>query len=219
MLAFTVWSFRSLQKAPAPEGPQVQQTGNSPSVGGANSSPLSLASPDPVEKMDRVKGFYAAESKRVGSIDKDPILTEKRLREFAATLKDEEIQWLAKEAENRKNPGDGRFFSVYLMALSEAPLAMEALTKIATSPLPQEKNQGLVELERQLRAQATEGLARACEKQKQWKDSLLDIVSRQEDEFLRDRAHRALYQCETGKSIEDQDKEALEKVRKAPKSK
>lgn len=204
-----------MQKAPSPplESKNQNEQGESKnsSLGfGASSSKDSGVS------MTRVKNFYEAESARVGSIDKDPVLTEKRLREFASTLKEEEIRWLAIEAENRSNPGDGRFFSVYLLALSEAPSAIEALSKLAVMPIPQEKNVGLVELERQLRAQATEGIARACEKQKQWKDSLLDIVSRQDDEFLRDRAHRALYQCETGKSIEDQDKEALEKVRKAP---
>ncbi len=207
---FTWWSFRAVMRAPDPVVP-AQLKAPVPKAEAENSAP--------VESMARVSEFYQTESKRIGAVDKDPILTEKRLREFSSTLKDNEIRWLIGEAANGENNGDGRFFAVYLLALADSPLAFRALSEFAVTAVPAQKVKGLEELERQLRAQAIEGLARACQKNREWKDSLLDVVSRQGDEFLRDRAHRGLYQCETGKTLEQQDKEALQKIRKAsPKS-
>jgi hypothetical protein len=205
---FTWWSFRSLMRAPSPHSEvAVEEKARIPKAESDGAAPT--------ESMARVSEFYQTESKRIGALDKDPILTEKRLREFSATLNDNEIRWLIGEAANLENNGDGRFFAVYLLALADSPLAFRVLSEFAVTAIPAQKVKGLEELERQLRGQAIEGLARACQKNREWKDSLLDVVSRQEDEFLRDRAHRGLYQCETGKSLAEQDQEALQKLRKA----
>lgn len=159
----------------------------------------------------RVQSFYETESKRIGAIDPDPKLTEERLRSVAAELKPEEIHWLLNTALNAKENGDGRFFATYLLALGRSPEAMDGLRAIALTEILPQKNKAKEELERQIRAQATEGLGRGCDIANA-RDALLDVVEMQLDEFIRDRAHRALNQCRTGKSVEAQDKEALEKV-------
>lgn len=159
----------------------------------------------------RVERFYEAESRRVGEIDENPDLTAQRLAAMAAELNPGEIDWLKNAALDPKRPGDGRFFAAYLLAQTPGPSAIGALTDIATSPLPNLKNRGLQELERQVRAQAGEGLAHKRGEPKA-QDGLLDMAEKQSDPFLQDRAHRGLYEWNTGKRIEEQDEEALKKV-------
>lgn len=161
--------------------------------------------------VTRVQDFYESESKRIGAVDPDPKLTQSRLELVAAELNPEEVRWLTGTALNTKENGDGRFFATYLLALGRSPETTAALRGIALLEIPKRKNKGLEELERQIRAQATEGLGRSCDLPGA-RDALLDIVEMQLDEFIRDRAHRALYQCRTGKPVEAQDKEALDKV-------
>jgi len=159
----------------------------------------------------RVQRFYEAESRRVGAIDQDPDLTARRLAAMAAELNPAEVEWLKNAALDLKQPGDGRFFAAYLLAQAPSPATVSALKDIALSPLPVRQNLGLVELEKQVRAQATEGLGHA-RGLPEAQDSLLDVVEYQKDEFLRDRAHRALYEWRTGKRLEEQDEAALRKV-------
>jgi hypothetical protein len=160
----------------------------------------------------RVQELYARESQRIGAVDPDPELTRKNLEQVAGELNPEEIRWLLGMAADQAAEGDGRFFAAYLLALSPLPGAVEALGELALSPVPGLKNSRLVELERQLRAQAVEGMGRSCASVVEARDYLLDVVEQQSDEFLRDRAHRALYHCRTGKSVESQDKAALEEL-------
>jgi len=161
--------------------------------------------------VTRVQDFYESESKRIGAVDPDPKLTQARLELVAAELSPDEVKWLAGTALNAKENGDGRFFATYLLALGRSVEGTAALRQIALTEIPKRKNKGLEELERQIRAQATEGLGRSCDVAGA-RDALLDIVEMQLDEFIRDRAHRALYQCRTGKPVEAQDKEALDKL-------
>jgi hypothetical protein len=161
--------------------------------------------------LERVKLIYEEEGKRIGAVDPDPDLTQRRLELIARELHPSEIDWLKQEALRRDEMGDARFFATYLLALNGQEAAVGALREISLSPVPESKNPGLVELERQIRAQAVEGLSRVRGKDVA-RDALLDIVNGQADEFLRDRAHRGLYAWQTGKSIEDQDKEGLEKL-------
>jgi hypothetical protein len=161
--------------------------------------------------VTRVQDFYESESKRIGAVDPNPKLTQARLELVAAELSPEEVKWLAGTALNAKENGDGRFFATYLLALGRSAEGTAALRQIALTEIPKRKNQGLEELERQIRAQATEGLGHSCDVAGA-RDALLDIVEMQLDEFIRDRAHRALYQCRTGQPVEAQDKEALDKL-------
>lgn len=165
--------------------------------------------------MKRVMDLYERESQRVGQVDPDPRATQKRLEASARELTPEEITWLAGQAMDIKNDADARFFAAFLLGLSRKEAAVKALGAIAVSPVPASKNERWVEQERAFRASAIEGFCRACKDFPVLvKDTALDVVSRQGDEFLGDRAHRCLYSCQTGKSIESQDKEALEKARR-----
>jgi hypothetical protein len=160
-----------------------------------------------VDDGKRIQAFYELESKRIGAVDPNPGETKNRLEVMARDLTPGEILWLEAEAVNPKVSGDGRFFATYLLALSLKPEAMAALGNLAISPVPDSKNKGRVELERQIRAQAIEGLGRA-----KARDPLLDVVEKQSDEFLRDRAHRALHEVSGGKTVEEQDREGLTKL-------
>lgn len=159
----------------------------------------------------RVEELYEKESKRVGSVDPDPKLTQQRLSAMAAELSAEEIDWLARRALDTRSEGDARFFAAYLLALAPAELSVAALRAIALSPVPEHKNTGLVEQERLIRAQAVEGLSRARGVAAA-RDALLDVVEQQPDDFLRDRSHRGLHAWQTGKPVEEQDHKALGKL-------
>jgi hypothetical protein len=167
--------------------------------------------------LKRVQEFYLQESQRVGKVDPDPSLTQRRLTGVAHELNAEEIAWLSKQALDRKTDGDARFFAAYLLALSDQPQAIGSLSQIALSAIPASKNERTTAEERMIRGQAVEGIAHNC-KQEGAREALLDVVEKQNDEFLRDRAHRALYTCATGKTLEEQDKEALKKLRGEPSS-
>jgi hypothetical protein len=164
--------------------------------------------------MQRVMELYERESRRVGQIDPDPKATQKRLEEDARELQPAEIRWLEGQGADLKNDADARFFAVYLLGLSHQQEAVGALGRLALSTIPKSKNDRLVEQERAFRASAVEGLSHLCgDFAQDVKDHLLNIVSLQRDEFLRDRANRGLYTCQYGKPMEDQDREALEKLR------
>jgi len=162
-------------------------------------------------KGKRLEEFYKKESARVGSVDPNPKLTEQRLAAVASALSLEELDWLRDQALARNKEGDARFFSAYLIALAPGEVAVPALRSLALSPVPKDKNTAFVELERQIRGQAVEGLSRA-KGNPAARDALLDVISQQEDEFLRDRAHRGIHSWTTGKPIEQQDQEALGKL-------
>lgn len=159
----------------------------------------------------RLEEFYQAESRRIGAIDPNPDATQARLEAVAGELTQDELIWLKGRALNSRTEGDARFFAAYLLALAPPETSLGALREIALSPVPKHKNPGLVELERQIRAQAVEGISRN-RKSSAARDALLDIVDKQEDEFLRDRAHRGLYAWQTGKAVAEQDKEGLGKI-------
>jgi hypothetical protein len=203
------------ERLPPAGEPKVETPASSPAVPtsqeAAPASSPAAAAFRKAKPVARIEALYHEESARVGSIDKDPASTEKRLREMAADLKPEEIQWLHDASLNRNGSGDGRFFATYLLALSPGAKGVEALKDIALNPVPGSKNQGLVELERGIRAQAVEGIGHSLDKAVA-RDALLDVVQNQKDEFLRDRAHRSIYALESGHPVEEQDKKALGKL-------
>ncbi len=162
--------------------------------------------------LKRVIALYESESQRIGKVDPDPALTEKRLTGAAKDLRPEEIEWLGAQALDTGSEMDARFFAAYLTALAHSETAVGVLKKIALTPIPKSKNEMRMAEERVLRMQAVEGISRNCGLPSA-KDDLLEIVA-VEDEAIRDRAHRALYACQTGKRIEDGDREAIEKIQR-----
>ena len=161
--------------------------------------------------VKRVEQLYNAESERVGKIDPDPKATQERLKALSAELTPEEYAWLKERALNRKEPADARFFSTYLTGLSPQSAALPALREIAVTPLPKLKSESQLDIEKQIRALATEGISRMC-KNGAAREALLDVEHTHEDEFLKDRAHRALYAFHTCTDIEASDRAAMEKV-------
>lgn len=161
--------------------------------------------------VERLIAFYEKESKRIGQVDENPALTQKRIESVASVLDPQELLWLKKQTMDRSLEGDARFFAVYMLALNASDSSLDLLGDIASQTIPQTKNKRVMELEVQIRAQAIEGIGRARSSQRA-RDVLLDIMNKQENTFLQDRTHRSLYQWETGKPLEKQDKEALSKV-------
>lgn len=184
---------------------------------GAAARPVSAATSAEVQSfraappVERVKAFYRAESARVGEVDADPKLTEERLTAVAQELQPAEISWLKEQALDGKQNADARFFAAYLLALGAQEAAMPGLKEIASAPIAKSKREGEEDLARQIRAQAIEGLCRMPDKVAA-RDAVMDVEQKQNDEFLRDRAHRCLYALASGKPIEEQDKEAAGKL-------
>jgi hypothetical protein len=206
-----LWVYRQAQlpAAGAPEAPQAA----TPTLP-ANSAvaPAEVQSFRAATPLKRVQEFYEQESQRVGRVDPDPALTQRRLALVAHELSPEEIGWLGTQALDTSLEGDARFFAAYILALSDQPQSIGALAGIALSRIPEAKEERRRAEERMIRGQAVEGIARNCG-QPGARDALLDVVEKQSDEFLRDRAHRGLYSCATGKPLEEQDKAALRKMR------
>lgn len=200
-------------RAPAPSPSALESV--APASSAANATSTNTAAFPSAPPMKRVMDLYESESQRVGKVDPDPALTEKRLTAAAKDLTADEIAWLGEQALDRAGEMDARFFATYLAALSRSEASVATLHKIATTPIPVSKNEMRMQEERALRMQAIEGLSRNCPLASA-KDALLDIVG-VEDEGVRDLAHRALYACHTGKKIEDPVKAGLERLQKGAK--
>lgn len=166
--------------------------------------------------MKRVMDLYERESARVGKVDPNPKLTQQRLEVAARELKPEEIAWLESQAVDASLDMDARFFSVYLMGLSSQPAAVQALFRVAMKPVPVTKNERRDSEERAQRMGAVEGMCTPANcKIPESIDQLMEIVSSAQDEWVRDRANRCLQSCKYGKPVQEQDKEALRKLRNA----
>ena len=154
---------------------------------------------------------FRVEAEKIGRVQADPVATEQKLVELARTIPTEQLIFLQGLALSDTASGDERFLAAYLLAKRETEDAIPFLRAVALSPVKEQKNIGLVELDRQIRAQSIEGLGKQ-RKAPSARDAILDVVQGQADEFLRDRGHRALYEWQTGKPIEEQDKDALSKL-------
>ncbi len=152
---------------------------------------VEITSSQVVAPAQRLEEIYQAESKRIGAKDPDPALTEKRLTEVAERLSLEEIHWLEAKALNSKEQIDGRAFATYLLGLRGKGDSAESLGRLALAEIPKKSEK----MERELKMQAVAGLARVCTKVTEARDGLLDVVEKQADELLRERAHRALAGC------------------------
>lgn len=183
-------------------------TKGSATLGGSSQGPTASAAPK--ADLKTVQELFKKESAKVGQVDPDPEGTRKRLKAFAENLGDEGILWLESQASDRALGGDERFLAAYLLSENGSVRALGSLRQIALSAVPKLQNQALVELERQIRAIAIEGLSKV--KDPKARDALLDVIQVQQDDFLSDRAHRALYAWESGKPVEEQDKEGMKKL-------
>jgi hypothetical protein len=168
-------------------------------------------------KPSRIARFLAKEAENVGKTTDDPQSAEKRLKEFADTLKSEDLKDLAARAVDPKTGGDERFLSAYLLGLADsagAEDAQNAMISVAGSAVPQLPLDSPVRaMELSIRAEALEGMAKFRDDPGA-RAKLTELIQQLKDPFLADRAHRVLYALDHGGEgvVPAQDAAALQKM-------
>lgn len=172
------------------------------------------ASAEDKNLSERVRRFFEREVNRIGQTTDNPEMAEARLQKFAELLSREELRGLRLHALSADTEADARFLSTYLLANSGNAAAIPELLKIATSPMPKPSpNSAQNSFELALRAQAVEGLGKSADKAAA-RAAARQVANRSGETFLVDRAQRVLHQLQGGKSVESQDREALEALLK-----
>lgn len=152
------------------------------------------------------------ESEGLGRVDTNPKSTENRLREWAGSLKREELSQLKGMVFDTQRNGDERALAVYLLGLAPGVEAMKELSEIAQSPIPESPNYRTQEFEMILRAQAVEGLIRPNEFEAARRE-LAAINGKTSNPFVLDRSQRGLQNLlGHGASLKEQDLEAESKL-------
>ena len=178
---------------------KVAQGNSANAVSGLQASPRDL-----VEVLHE-------EAQRVGKIDESPAESKKRLEALAASLTKAEVKWLSTRALDTNIDADERFLAAYLIAERRSNDAFMALKQIAAAPTDNKLSERMKDMEFQVRAQAIEGLGKLRNDVRAEK-ALKDVAMHSQEAFLRDRAQRSLYEWRTGKTVEEQDEEAMEKL-------
>lgn len=164
-----------------------------------------------VVSKNELQKRFSAEVAKIGQIDPNPSATAEALLALARSLDKSSLEWLRGVALDDSKNGDDRFFAAYLLAENGGQDSLNFLREVALSKIPPAKAAGQKELERQIRAQVTEGLGK--NRSSEYARHVLEQVAvEQDDPFLRDQAHRALHEWKTGERIEDQEKDAIGKV-------
>jgi hypothetical protein len=151
------------------------------------------------------------EAIRAGQVDNDPVATEARLNEIAGKLSSDELEALANVVKTPSDQGDLRSVAVDLLARAKSEEVLVPLQEIIFSQWPENQDGRLNDFERALRTRAVEGI------QDNPSNKAVSILSNacetMEDRFLSDQNCRA-FMFRQGKagSLEDQHKEALEKI-------
>ncbi len=170
---------------------------------------------------ERVKRFFAREVTRIGQTIDRPEMAAARLYKFADLLTDDERAGLRAHALSETVEADARFLSIYLLANSGKPSSIHELLSIASSPVPRTQNSTEYSFELAIRAQAIEGFSKQGDKMAAIA-AAREVVNLSNETFLVDRAQRVLYELggskfgkfsgkfSNGKSLESQDREALE---------
>lgn len=164
------------------------------------------------EKEERdIAVFLRSEAARVGQVDENPERTKEQLRDLAASLSPQDITILTEKALDPGVDGDERFLAAYLIAEKRNGDPYAALKRMAMAPIAHGLGERVRDMEMQVRAQAIEGLGR-LRNDTRAERALKEVAVRSEEAFLRDRAQRSLHEWRTGKPVEEQDREALEKL-------
>lgn len=153
------------------------------------------------------------EASRIGQVDPDPAGTERRLRETAQKLSMSELRRLTHVALDPKKNGDERFMAVQLLGWTENRAALPELENIATHPVPPLKDERALSFEISLRGLAIESIGAVGDHAEKI-TALSRVAGRVDHAFLTDRTQRvaAHLNDENVKSIEAQDREALERL-------
>lgn len=161
--------------------------------------------------------FVKSEAGRIGQVDSNPEATQQRLSAWAHGVSAQGAKELSSVALDASRSQDERFLAAYLLGMvPQAEAAIPALREVALAPWAGpgmgEKHQDRVNaIEVQVRAAAIEGLARH-RGQDAAREALVAASRAHQDQFLTDRAQRALHEWRTGATVEDQDRKALGKV-------
>lgn len=181
-----------------------------PTVGESLSKKLSAEA-----KAMPLDEYLKSEAVLVGRPDTDPEASESRLREKASSLTATDLIGLTEKATSTQTDGDTRALAVQLVSYSPLSEKIDLLSNFALSTPPTFGEERRDFYEVALRAQAVEGIAEATSAKT--KDAairaLQGIPEKTDNQYLVDRANRALLSLQTGgASPEDQDKAALEEL-------
>lgn len=161
--------------------------------------------------------FVKSEAGKIGQVDSNPEATQQRLNAWAHGVSAQGAKELSSVALDASRSQDERFLAAYLLGMvPQAEAAIPALREVALAPWAGpgmgEKHQDRVNaIEVQVRAAAIEGLARH-RGQDTAREALVAASRAHQEQFLTDRAQRALHEWRTGATVEDQDRKALGKV-------
>ncbi|MBC7371438.1 MAG: hypothetical protein H7326_07735 [Bdellovibrionaceae bacterium] len=177
---------------------------NQIAVVGVPSSQVTPAS-NPAHAKD-FSDLIRKEAESMSHLTDRPDEVQKRLKDLAAQVREEQVPILKEKALNIQLGGDERFLSVYILGESSLAKAQESLELIASTPIPKLKESRLTTQEEVLRGQAIESLREP--------ESLKRVLSSADNKFLVDRAQRTLSfrEGKVSASPEQQDQEALKKV-------
>ncbi|NUM89555.1 MAG: hypothetical protein HUU37_10155 [Bdellovibrionales bacterium] len=172
--------------------------------------------PSPDNPSPAVTKFITQEARRLSGIDPDPEATRRRLNAWAREVDARGSQDLGAVVLDEDRDQDERFLAAFLLGLVPDDHAVEVLRKVALEPFhgrPMGEKHGdrLRAIEVQVRAAAIEGLARHRQSVEA-RTALETAAKAHEDQFLSDRAQRALHEWRTGERVEEQDRKALGKA-------
>lgn len=138
-------------------------------------------------------------------LSNDPADADSKLNLIAKNLTAEQLKELKAKAMNASEAGDARFIAVELISRSDVETKNQNLVEIANSEIVDHKNLTKNSEELVFRAKAIEGITSI--------DSLQEILNRNSNRFLVDRARRALaFLSGKSPSLKEQDEESLKKL-------
>lgn len=177
---------------------------NQSAVTGVPSGQMTNA-PNPIQGKD-FSELIRKEAESMARLTDRPQEVQKRLKDLASQVREEQMPILKEKALNLQLGGDERFLSVYILGESSIAKAQEILEQIASTPIPKLKESRSTTQEEILRGQAIESLREP--------ESLKRVLASTDSKFLVDRAQRTLSfrEGKISKSPEQQDEEALKKV-------
>jgi hypothetical protein len=171
------------------------------------------ASPTPILNPRHIREFSELihkESEAMSRLTDHPEEVQRRLKDLAAQMQEEQVLILKEKALNMSLEGDERFISVYVLGESKLDKAQESLEQIAVAPIPKLKESRMNTQEEIIRGQAIESI--------QEPEPLRRVLAHTDNKFLTDRAQRTLAfrEGKVPSAPEKQDQEALKKILDKP---
>jgi hypothetical protein len=161
------------------------------------------------------------EATLIAQVDSDPEETEVRLKDWAHTLNEKDLNELKTMALNTEVPQDDRFLAVMLMGWSDQLAALENLKDIVLAEIDPYLNPNRKgDFERALRMQAIDGMISLPAHAQILATSLQNVIAKTNEAALADRANRALASINGhAPKPAEQDQAALDELLKKSKKK